>query len=108
MTWIPAPLYATGATISMSEDHPDAARSSNTESERELWQNVLLQAIRDLNINPGPLRGDRRHDQEQAEAFFRNGGAWFNKVCRMAGFDPERVQDTYRAGKLHGAVRITT
>jgi hypothetical protein len=74
-------------------------RHANMTPERQMWQEVVLQAFmdiggRNLSTSPGSEEMDRRN------AMNWPGSRDFHMVCTWAGIDPDFLFDAYRSGRL--------
>jgi hypothetical protein len=69
-------------------------------AEQDLWQAVLLQAVKDA-VTPGAYSEADRRAHHEAKAWLERGGEDFREVCNLAGFDPEHVRDCYLGGRIN-------
>lgn len=68
-------------------------------AELALWRSVIAQALDDATGRAGALNGyDWRRDRggrirREADAWFRDAGPDFERVCALAGLEPAAVRD---------------
>lgn len=67
-----------------------------TDDLRRIWQNVVLQAIRDATTQPIKDRKDSIIAHREARIWLDGQTAEFNEVCTLAGIDPEAVRRWWR------------
>jgi hypothetical protein len=72
---------------------------ANHQGARQLWQRVLLQALRDAASPRERLRSDEDVAQASAKSWLDDAGPDFRDVCHLAGFSPEIVADWWAAAK---------
>lgn len=91
---------------------------SNHQGAQQLWQRVVLQALRDA-IAARSLDDIRTyHARRDAVDWLDDAGPDFRTVCSLAGFDPEMVRDWWiainkdaaamsvAASRFHDATRL--
>lgn len=70
------------------------------ESQRRVWQGVIVQAIRDATSRATRTTRDRketRHARREARAWLHAGGDDFQHVCALAGINPAALQAWWRS-----------
>ena len=69
--------------------------------EHRLWQQVVLQAFRDAtnDFNESGV-SDSAVAKRQSIAWIEGGGAEFQKVCALAGFDPDFLREAFLSGRV--------
>jgi hypothetical protein len=84
---------------------PSGPYGKSTCPERELWQQVIVRAILDaeMNIRKSPRQSEVKEDlrtRDEAREWLRGKTQDFSTVCHLAGFDPNFIRDRYAAGKI--------
>lgn len=83
-----------GESITRSEDCDLVGEARACE---QLWCAVLATLITDSMRMPRPGTDSADEaDRQAAVAWFERGGADFQAVCLLAGFDPRMVQERWR------------
>lgn len=72
---------------------------ANPQALRQMWQRVILQAVRDAlsvgEIKSGQVRLQRREARDWMEGRTKD----FDHVCTLAGFSPDAVREWWAAIK---------
>ena len=98
MTYSPRLLRLLGTDISHE-------LLTNKPSEVRLFQAILVQAFEDaLNPNPSKIETYQKID---AHNWFTYPDPVFEKICWLAGFDPEMITDRYKKLQATGQVTFT-
>ena len=97
MSFSPSLLRILGTNISHALI--DTARPS----EQRLFQAILVQAFEDA-LNPSPTKTETYYKID-AHNWFTYPDSLFDKICWLAGFDPEIITERYQ--KLHDTGQVT-
>lgn len=73
--------------------------SLDVDAMRQLWQRVLLQAVRDALGTAKVKDGKPGAAKEAAQEWIEGGGKDFQHVCALAGVEAVIVQDWWQAVK---------
>ena len=76
---------------------------SGRPSEQRLFQAIIVQAFEDA-LNSNPSKSESYHKID-AHNWFVHPDSMFDKICWLAGFDPEIITERYQ--KLHDTGQVT-
>ena len=99
MSFSPSLLRILGTNISHALI--DTARPS----EQRLFQAILVQAFEDA-LNPSPTKTETYYKID-AHNWFTYPDSLFDKICWLAGFDPDIITDRYKKLQDTGQVTFT-
>ena len=78
---------------------------SGRPSEQRLFQAIIVQAFEDA-LNSNPSKSESYHKID-AHNWFVHPDSMFDKICWLAGFDPEMITDRYKKLQATGQVTFT-
>ena len=99
MSFSPSLLRILGTNISHALI--DTARPS----EQRLFQAILVQAFEDA-LNPSPTKTETYYKID-AHNWFTYPDSLFDKICWLAGFDPDIITDRYKRLQYNGQVTFS-
>lgn len=72
---------------------------ANPQALRQMWQRVILQAVRDALSVGGVKSGQVRLQRREARDWMDGGTKDFDHVCTLAGFSPDAVREWWASIK---------